>query len=395
MDPVRNPFAPGAGNPPPELAGRLGLLEDIDIALKRVAIGRPAQSAILVGLRGVGKTVLLVRIGAIAEESGYRTLTMEAHDGRSLADLLVPGLRAALVHFSALAAAAETARRGLRVLQGFLKGISLKLHDVEMSLALQAEPTNESGALENDLPALLVSVGQAAKAAGRPMALLLDEVQYLSSADFSALIMAMHRVNQLNLPLVFAGAGLPQLPALAGDSKTYAERMFQFPQIGALAPQDARAAILKPAQAEGVAVDDDALAEILHITEGYPYFLQQWAHDAWNLAVDDRITRQNVLDATPVAIGVLDRDFFRVRFDRCNASEKRYLRALAALGPGAHRSGQVADRVGAKISSLGPARDKLIRKGMIYAPRYGEVAFTVPLFDAYMKRVMPDEGKAG
>ncbi len=386
-----NPFAPGAGNPPPELAGRLGLLDSVGVGLRRVAMGRPAQSVILVGLRGVGKTVLLVRIGAIAEEAGYRILAMEAHDGRSLASLLVPGLRAALVHFSAVSAAADTARRALRVLKAFLKGISLKVQDVELALSLEEEAAADNFMLQNDLPALLVSVGQAARAAARPMALLLDELQYLSSAEFSALIMAMHRVSQLNLPLVFAGAGLPQLPALAGDSKTYAERMFQFPQIGALLPTDARLAIEKPVRAEGAEIDQDALEEILRITEGYPYFLQQWAHDAWNLATGGRITRADVLAATPVALGVLDRDFFRVRFDRCNASEKRYLRALAALGPGAHRSGRVAERVGAKPSSLAPARDKLIRKGMIYAPRYGEVAFTVPLFDAYMKRVMPDE----
>jgi hypothetical protein len=390
MDHVLNPFAPGAGNPPPELAGRLGLLASIETGLRRVALGRPSQSVIMVGLRGVGKTVLLVRIGAIAEEIGYRTLMMEAHDGRTLSELMVPGLRSALVHFSAIRAAADAARQGLRMLKGFLRSVSLKMQDVELGLALEDDSGKEF-LPHTDLPELLVSVGQAARAAGRPMALLLDEVQYLSPAEFSALIMAMHRVSQLNLPLVFAGAGLPQLPALAGDSKTYAERMFQFPQIGALEAADATSAIRKPVAAEGAEIDDEAIGEILNITACYPYFLQQWAHDSWNIAEGGRITRQDVLQATPVAIAVLDRDFFRVRFDRCNASEKRYLRALAALGPGAHRSGQVADRVGAKLTSLAPARDKLIRKGMIYAPRYGEVAFTVPLFDAYMKRVMPDE----
>jgi hypothetical protein len=390
MDPVRNPYAPGAGNPPPELAGRLGLLDDIEIALRRIALGRPAQSVILTGLRGVGKTVLLVRIGAIAEELGYRTLTMEAHDGRHLADLLVPGLRAALLQFSATAKAADAARSGLRVLKSFLHGLSLKVNDIELALTLDPETgAADSGALENDLPALLVAVAKAARAADRPMALLLDELQYLSAAEFSALIMAMHRVSQLNLPLLFAGAGLPQLPALVGESKTYAERMFQFPAIGALSPEDARIAIAKPAEAEGASVDPDALDEIIRLTEGYPYFIQQWSHDAWNIATDPRITRQDVLNATPTTFRILDRDFFRVRFERCNAYERRYLRALADLGPGPHRSGAVARHLGVKTTSLAPARDKLIRKGMIYAPQYGDIAFTVPLFDTYMKRAVP------
>lgn len=391
MDSVRNPFAPGAGNPPPELAGRAVVLRDIHVALQRVAAGRPAQSLIMVGLRGVGKTVLLVRIAELAKAHGYRTLAAEAHEGKRLAALLVPGLRAALIAFSTMEAARETARRAMRVLKSFLNVVSLKTSDFEVGLTIEAEAgAADSGDLEADLPALLVSVAEAAKAAGKPMAILLDELQYLTGAEFSALIMAMHRVSQLNLPLVFAGAGLPQIPVLAGESKSYAERMFRFPEVGALSDEDARMAIEKPARQEGAAVDDDALTEILRVTERYPYFLQQWAYDAWNLAADDRITLPDVRAATPVSIGVLDRDFFRVRFERCNASEKRYMRALATLGPGQHRTGDVARRLGLKISSLAPARDRLIRKGMIYAPQHGDVAFTVPLFDAYMMRVMPD-----
>jgi hypothetical protein len=390
VDFVQNPYAPGAGNPPPELAGRHVMLREMHVALQRIAAGRPAQSLIMVGLRGVGKTVLLVRIAELAQGHGYRTLVTEAHEGKKLAELLVPGLRAALISFSTSEAAREAARRAMRVLKSFLNAVSLKMNDFEVGLTIEAEAgAADSGDLETDLPALLVSVGEAAKAAGKPVAILMDEMQYLSADEFSALIMAMHRVSQLNLPVVFAGAGLPQIPALAGNSKSYAERMFRFPEIGALTEEDSRIAIQKPARTEGADIADDALAEICRITERYPYYLQQWAHDAWNLAPGPVITRQDVLDATKTSVAVLDRDFFRVRFERCNASEKRYLRALASMGPGAHRSGDVADRLGLKISSLAPARDRLIRKGMIYAPQYGDVAFTVPLFDAYMLRVMP------
>jgi hypothetical protein len=390
VDAVRNPFAPGAGNPPPELAGRAVVLREMHVSLQRVAAGRPAQSLIMIGLRGVGKTVLLVRIAELAQGHGYRTLIAEAHEGKKLAELLVPGLRTALIGFSTSESARDTARRAMRVLKSFLNAVSLKMNDFEIGLTIEAETgAADSGDLETDLPALLVAVGQAARAAQTPVAILMDEMQYLSSAEFSALIMAMHRVSQLNLPIIFAGAGLPQILALAGDSKSYAERMFRFPEVGALSEEDARIAIAKPARQEGAALDDEAMAEICRITERYPYYLQQWAHDAWNLAAGPSITRQDVLDATKTSIAVLDRDFFRVRFERCNASEKRYLRALASMGPGAHRSGDVADRLGLKISSLAPARDRLIRKGMIYAPQYGDVAFTVPLFDAYMLRVMP------
>jgi len=391
MDQVRNPYAPGAGNPPPQLAGREGLLRDCMVTLQRIAAGRPAQSMILVGLRGVGKTVLLVRIAELAQANAYRTLSAEAHERKTLAELLVPGLRAALIAYSTKEAARDAARRGMRVLRSFLNAISLKSNDFEIGLTIEAEHgAADSGDLETDLPALLIAVATAAKAAGRPIAILIDELQYLSSEEFSALIMAMHRISQLNLPAVFAGAGLPQIPALAGDSKSYAERMFRFPEIGALPEEDARLAIVKPARDEGAEVDDDALTEIFRITGRYPYFLQQWAYDAWNIAENNRITLPDVLKANTVSISVLDRDFFRVRFERCNASEKRYMRALASMGPGKHRSGDVAALLGQKLTSLAPARDRLIRKGMIYAPQHGDVAFTVPLFDAYMLRMMPD-----
>ncbi|MBI5165736.1 MAG: ATP-binding protein [Magnetospirillum sp.] len=305
--------------------------------------------------------------------------------------ILAKPLRSILFSLSSAEMGREVARRALRVLKGFAATIKLSsAGEFELGIGVDPEAgTADSGDLEADLPGLFVAVGEAARASGRPVALLVDELQYLSEKEFSALIMAMHKINQLQLPLILFGAGLPQILGLAGESKSYAERLFKYPKIGALDEGDARAAIIGPAKAEGAEVDDDAIREILNITERYPYFLQQWAHDAWNIAGDSVIRLQDVTKATVTAIDTLDISFFRVRFDRCTPSEKRYMRALAEFGPGPHRSGDIAERLGVKTTSVGPTRGKLIRKGMIYSPQHGDTAFTVPLFDAYMRRVMP------
>jgi hypothetical protein len=189
--------------------------------------------------------------------------------------------------------------------------------------------------------------------------------------------------------LTLVGAGLPQILALAGESKSYSQRLFRYPSIGALTDEDAIDAIVKPVRTEGAMVTDDALQEILRLTERYPYFLQQWGHDAWNAASGNVITKMDVATATEQALATLDENFFKVRFDRCNPSEKKYMRALAELGPGTHKSGDIANQAGQKSTSAAPTRNNLIKKGMIYSPRHGETAFTVPLFDAYMRRTMP------
>ncbi len=391
MDPVRNPFAPGAGSPPPELAGREVVLDQAKVALLRVAGGKPAQSLILVGLRGVGKTVLLVKIKEIAETSGYRAHLLEAHEGKPLPQLLVPALRSSLMSLSAISAATDLARRGLRVLAGFVKSFKVKVSEVEFGLNFDPEfGAADTGDLENDIPALFIAVGQAAKAAQRPIAILIDEMQYLSEGEFSALIMAVHKVSQENLPVIVIGAGLPQILGLAGESKSYAERLFRYPQIGALSAHDAKEAIEFPLLKQGASIGIGALEKILEITERYPYFLQQWGHDCWNIAEDGKISIRDVDMASLLAIESLDENFFKVRFDRCTPAEKRYMRALAHFGPGSHRSGDIAEMLGVKTTSVGPTRGKLIRKGMIYSPSHGDTAFTVPLFDKYMLRVMPE-----
>lgn len=391
MDPIRNPFAPGAGNPPPELAGRSIIIDQAEVALQRIAQGRPAQSLILVGLRGVGKTVLLVRLRSLAETHGYKAHLVEAHEGKTLPELLVPVLRSTLLSLSNVENAKDKARRGLRILGGFVKSLKVTIADIEFGMSVDTEAgTADSGDLEADLPALFTAVGEAARAAGKPVALLVDEMQYLSPREFSAVIMAVHRINQEGLPLILIGAGLPQILGLAGESKSYAERLFKYPAIGALARADAEKAIYAPLIDAGADIETAALLEILEKTERYPYFLQQWGHDCWNVATSAKITRVDVRVAHDIALKTLDESFFKVRFDRCSPSEKKYMRALAEFGPGYHRSGDIADKLGVKTTTVAPIRGKLIKKGMIYSPAHGDTAFTVPLFDSYMRRAMPD-----
>ncbi|MDO9482047.1 MAG: ATP-binding protein [Hydrogenophaga sp.] len=392
MNPIRNPFAPGAGTPPPELAGRGALIESVHIALERARIGRPAKSAMLVGLRGVGKTVLLDRMRDDAEATGIHTVRLEAPEGRSLPALLAPQLRQALLRLSQLDAAKAFAIRGLRALAGFARRLKVTYNDIEVGIDYEPEPgLADNGDLEHDLQALLEQAGLAAKAAGTALALFIDELQYVPEAQLAALITAMHRTEQRRLPVVLVGAGLPQLRGLMGNSKSYAERLFDFPFIGALAPEDAAQAIEKPLLDEGVAITPEALAEILRVTQGYAYFLQAWGSHTWLAADASPIDIDAVRKASVTAIAGLDEGFFRVRFDRCTPKEKKYLRAMAELGEGPHRSGDIADCLNEKVSSLAPTRSALIGKGMVWSPNHGDTAFTVPMFDAFMKRIIPGD----
>jgi AAA+ ATPase superfamily predicted ATPase len=390
MDRIRNPFAPGAGNPPPELAGRASLIEEARVLLGRIKTGRAAQGMILTGLRGVGKTVLLSEIRRIADAESYSVISLEAHEGKTLAEMLVPALRETLYALSTIEQAKRLAARGLRVLKSFVSSINVAIEGVTFGLGVEPETgIADSGDIEADLPRLLEIVAEAAQAAQKPILLLVDEIQYLTVKEFSALIMGLHRINQRQLPMTMIAAGLPQTLALAGNSKSYAERLFRYPAVGALEAPDAQIALEVPARNEGASFEQGAIADILETTKRYPYFLQQWGYDAWNCATGDIITRNDVKTATRNALQELDQSFFKVRFDRCTPAEKRYMRALAALGTGTQRSGEIADHLGVKVTSLGPVRNSLIRKGMIYSPAHGDTAFTVPLFDEFMKRIMP------
>lgn len=392
MDPVRNPFAPGAGSPPPELAGRDALLETARVALARIRLGRAAKSLLLVGLRGVGKTVLLERMRVDAEAAGLETVRMEAPEGRSLPSILAPELRVALLRLSRRERAKRKARRALQALAGFAKALKVKYRDLEVGIDLEPEAgLADNGDLEQDLPALLQAAGEAAKADHTALVLFVDELQYVPEEQLAALITALHRCAQLQLPITLVGAGLPSLRGQTGSAKSYAERLFEFPEVGPLDEAAATLAISKPVRDEGADIEPEATRRIVAETQGYPYFLQEWGKHSWDAADDSPITDKDVAQARVTALAALDASFFRVRFDRLTPAEKRYLRAMAELGPGPHRSGDIADVLGQKVTSLGPLRNQLIAKGMIWSPAHGDTAFTVPLFDEFMKRTMPGD----
>lgn len=389
MDKIRNPFSPGAGSPPPELAGREGVLEQARVLLGRVRARRPEKSLLLTGLRGVGKTVLLNEMERMAQDAGYRTILVEAHEGKSLAVLLAPQLRRLLFDLDRMAGAGDKVRRGIAVLKSFIGAISVRVGDIDIGLDIEPEVgAADSGDLEVDLSSLFTAVGEAAEERGAAVAILIDEIQYFSSAELSALIMAMHKMQQRQLPLVLIGAGLPILPRLAGESKSYAERLFSFPEIGPLPEPDAARALQDPVKEAGEAFDPAALHEIFRLTRGFPYFLQEWGYQAWNHATASPISVQIVHETTGLVTQRLDENFFRVRFDRLTPREKKYLHAMAELGPGPQRTSDVADKLGVKITTLGPVRANLIKKGMVYSPSHGDMAFTVPLFDEFMRRAM-------
>ena len=392
MDPVRNPYAPGAGTPPPELAGRDKIREQVRIAIARIRVGNAAKSGLMVGLRGVGKTVLLDQMRLDAERTGVHTIRIEVPENRSLPALLAPQLRLALLRLSHVEAAKELAQRGLRALAGFAKALKFKYEDLEVGLDLEPEAgLADNGDLEGDLTSLLEQVGAAAKGGNTAVVLFIDELQYIKEDQFGALISALHRCAQNKLPVTVVGAGLPQLLALAGNAKSYAERLFDFPQIGPLNAEEAELAIVKPAREIGVDYVAQASEEIVLQTRGYPYFLQEWGKHSWDLAQGSPITLTDVRAASTEAIAALDESFFRVRFDRLTPKEKHYLRAMAELGPGPHRSGDIAIVLKKPTNSLGPLRASLIAKGMIWSPNHGDTAFTVPLFDEFMKRIIPSE----
>ena len=392
MDPVTNPFAPGAGTPPPELAGRDELRETARIAIERVRRGLPTKSVLMVGLRGVGKTVLLDRIREEAEGWGIQTLRVEAPEGRSLPAILAPQLRQSLLRLSRNERARALSQRALRALAGFAKSLKVKYQDIEVGLDFEPEPgLADNGDLEHDLQALLEAAGTAAKEAGTALAIFVDELQYVSEEELAALIIVLHRTAQRRLPVVLVGAGLPQLRGQMGRAKSYAERLFEFPEVGPLSPEAAQLAIAKPAREQGVDVTREALDRIVRETRCYPYFVQEWGKHSWDAADASPITEADVEKASVTAIAALDESFFRVRFDRLTPAEKRYLRAMAELGAGPHRSGDIAKVLERDVTALAPTRNQLISKGMIWSPQHGDTAFTVPLFEEFMRRVMPGD----
>lgn len=346
---------------------------------------------LLTGLRGVGKTVLLNEIERLAKKDDYRTIAIEAHEDKPLGVLIAPYLKSLLFELDRMAGVGDQVKRGLAVLRSFIGALKVTVEGVTFGLDIEPEKgATDSGDLEIDLPRLFVAMGEAAENRTTAVAILIDEVQYFSAKELAALIMAMHKVQQQQLPVVLLGAGLPILPRLAGESKSYAERRFSFPDIGALSAEDSAKALRDPADEVGVAFETAALDEVYRLTRGYPYFIQEWGYQSWNRAPSSPITLELVQRATDAVLPRLDQNFFRVRFDRLTPSEKKFLRAMADLGPDAQRSSDIADKLGVKIASIGPRRAQLIKKGMIYSPTYGDLAFTVPLFDEFMIRTIPE-----
>lgn len=391
MDPITNPYTPGAGTQPRELAGRDGLRNKVRICLERLRIGNSAKSVIMVGLRGVGKTVLLDKMRQDAEANGIHTVRIEVPENKSLPAVIAPVLRIALLRLSRIEAAKIGAQRALSALAGLAKSLKLKYQDIEVGFDFDVEPgLADNGDLEIDLAALFVESGIAAKKAGTVLVLFIDELQYIKQDQFAAMISALHRCAQINLPIAVVGAGLPQLLSIAGEAKSYSERLFDYPIVDKLANQPATDVIRKPALALGISFNDDAVDEIIKKTDGYPYFLQEWGKHAWDFATKTPISKEDVIEATQLTIATLDESFFKVRLERTTPSERRYLKAMADLGSGPHRSGDIAQQLSKQAKSLGPVRASLIAKGIVWSPSHGDTAFTVPLFHLYLLRTIKD-----
>lgn len=388
MDRRKNPYAPGAGIQPPALVGRDKLLEDVNIDMERLLKKRPVRSLMLLGLRGVGKTVLLNRLKADADKLGFETAKIEAPEAGALPQLLVPELRRILFSLDLVAKAGSKVRQAMAALRNF--GSAFKIAVGEIEIGMTPDPgVADTGNLEQDMPQLLIAVAEAAAERETAIALFIDEVQYLSAKELAALVVACHETAQRNLPLFFVGAGLPQIAALAGNAKSYAERLFNYPEIDKLPYEDAKKALVEPARIEGVEYEPEAVDEILRVTERYPYFIQEWGSHVWNYSLVSPIAKSDVDDATPGIVTHLDANFFRVRFDRLTVLQQKYLRAMAELGPGPHKTGDIATALGVDAASVATVRQQLINKGMVWSQRHGETAFTVPMFDKFMKRQIP------
>ena len=387
MNPIRNPYNPGAGSPPPALVGRDAELEIIRVAIERLRLGRSAKSVILTGLRGVGKTVLLQEFRRLGEQREWVCQPLEASEGMRLPHAVAELVRKVLLRLSPAQNLAERARRALGVLKSFQMRWNLP-DGGDVTVGLDPVPGwADSGLLDEDLGGLFTEVGETARERGKGVLVTLDEAQYLKRKDLGALIVGLHQVNQEQLPFLVVAAGLPSLPALAGEAKSYAERLFDFRSISILSDADARAALEQPAMEEEVVWQPAALDRIVSETKGYPYFLQEFGKQAWNTAEGPcKITAADVDAAVPTVVDELDTGFFLVRIDRTTDAEREYLVAMASFGKGPYSSGGVAAKLGKDTPGVASLRDKLIKKGLCYSPRHGEIDFTVPLFDDFVRR---------
>ncbi len=389
VDQVLNPYNPGAGTRPPALVGRDAEIDAMDVTLQRLLQGSNGRSQLLTGLRGVGKTVLLNEFEDLAEARGYFHEHIEISEDGNLAPALASALRRVLLAMEAKRRIGEMARRAL----GVVKAFSLRIPDgPELSIDVDAVfGPADSGDLATDLAGLFVEVGEVAQAHQTGIMLTIDELHYVDLPTFTALIVGLHRAAQRRLPVTIAGGGLPSLATLTGEAKTYAERMFKLPQIGSLTDEQALEALQAPALDAGVRWTEEALVQVLRVTECFPYFLQEFGKRAWDVSDGEtEITFDDVERSIPLAVAELDDGFFRVRTGKTTDSERAYMRGMAEIGSGPVRSSEVARVLNKSLGSLGPVRDGLIKRAICYSPRWGEIAFTVPLFDQFMKRWIPE-----
>ena len=387
MDPITNPYAPGAGSPPPELAGRDALLEALRVAIERARRGLTGKSLLVLGLAGTGKTVLLDRMRIDVGATGVQAVRVAVSGTRSLPALLAPELRLALLRVSSQGTARDSAQRALSALAGFAKAMKRDYRDLDVGLDVEAESgLADSGDFQRDLQVLLESAAIAAQRAATALVLFFDDMHFLSQPELAGLITALHACAEQGLPIALVGTGLPQLRGQASALRTYTDRLYNFAEIGALPAEAAEQAIRKPAAGLGVQFEDAAIANMLAATHGHPYFLQELAKHAWDSAVRSPITLRDTRHAALYTLATLDENFFRPRFNRLTPAEKKYMRAMAELGAGPFRSGEIAAALNRRVTSLGPTRGQLLEKGMIWSPQHGETACTVPRFDEFLRR---------
>lgn len=384
MDQFQNPYRPGAGTKPAVIAGRIAEIEKAEVLLRTVLAGAPQRSLMLYGLRGVGKTVLLNEMERMAEDLGYLSEHLEMSENDDFRRVIAKSIRKVLLRIDKFENLKSKCLNALGVLKAFTlvipDGPELKI-DVDAVTGI-----GDAGDLDTDLVDLFVSLGEGAQESGRTICFLIDEVQYLSEEAVGGLIASSHRIAQKSLPIVFICAGLPQIAALSGDAKSYAERLFEFVPIGQLREGSDTEALVEPAGQRGVTYTDEALATLLHEAKGYPYFIQEFGKHAWNIAQTSPITEDDAINASISATEALDDSFFKVRMDRATTAERDFMKAMSSLGEGPYRTAEVAAALGKQVSSIGPVRATLIKKGFVYSPEHGQVAFTVPLFDEYIRR---------
>lgn len=384
MDPTENPYNPGAGTPPPELAGREDILLLAEHTIARTRKGKAARHMIMLGLRGVGKTVLINRIDQIADDARCHTAFFEADPTRRLPEILTRQLHRLLLRLDRSRQVSSEVQKAFALLRSFARAFKVQYGEFEVGLS--GEPA--TGDLALDLSDLFEALGRASRSRETVAVLLIDELQYVNQQDLSALIMALHKTAQRQLPLVFFGAGLPQLSRLVGDARSYAERLFDYQHIDRLDTTSAQVALVEPARREGVVFDDEALKIILQQTDCHPFFLQVWGSHAWEIAPASPITAEDAHAATSRAITALDNGFFKVRLERLTDRQQEYARAMAVAGTLPATSTAVARELGLTVKQAAPIRDEVIKKGMAYSPRRGLVAFTVPKFDEFVRRTL-------